>query len=614
MLGKLLFTLTLVAGLASSATAEISATREGDTLVLRSGGQVTLRARPAPEARVEGDTVVLVSNHPLELELPGYTRGLALFRAKRYWTRPVFPPAPERLPGECTMLLWERSGYQVLLPTGVGALTAREGRLELAHATGLVYACGSDPYETLHRAARQALRGAAGKLREEKPFPKPFRYLGWCSWNAFYDQVDRDKVLAAVHSLPVRPGFVLIDDGWMTTAGRKLAAFPANPEKFPGGLGGLKEALGVPYLGVWHTLQGSWDGTVPDLSPGLMLGNEGLSFPDPRGTEFYTRWKGYFAREGVDFVKVDNQAGESRFTEGILPLEEAGAGSQKALQAAYGGSILNCMEMSLENVYNFSLSNLARSSDDYLPGQESARHVFENAYNAVWLSQFAYPDYDMFQSGRPDGAFHAVARAISGGPIYCTDPPGGSDAAVLRRLCYSDGRLLQPDAPGLVARSVLLVDPTVERVVLPLEAPVTRQGYAATLVGCFNVNASSVRGSVGRTGSVCYLWRQGRAVVGRASLELAPGQWEMAYVVPIEHQMALFGALDKYLGPVALQRVAWSDGSMTADIYQGERFGAWLERAPRAVLVNGAPVKFSYRAGLLEVPLPGKNCLVTLTP
>ncbi len=597
MLRHLLLTLALTA----AAPAELTATREGDVVVLRQDGQATLELRPAAGLAVSpsGDTVTISGQ--AQVELPGFARGLSLYRFKRYWTEPVFASDARKLPRESVMLLWERSGqrgFHVLLPV----------------ASGYVYGCGSDPYETLGRAARAAL--VEGKLRTEKPYPEPLRYLGWCSWNAFYDRVDREKVLAAARALrsagiPAR--FILIDDGWMTVSGKKLAGLDA---KFPGGLASLtrelKGPLGYRYVGVWHTLQGYWDGTVPGLTPGLVTNNQ-LTFPDPRGTEFYARWAAFFRGAGVDFVKVDNQAGEARFTDGLMPVAEAGAGAQRALQAAYHNSILNCMEMTPENVYNFSQSNVARSSDDYLPGQNGPRHVFQNAYNAVWLSQFATPDYDMFASGLPDGAYQAVARALSGGPIYCADGPGKASAEVLNRLCYRDGRLLQPDAPGRVAEDLLLVDPTTSPVGLELEAPVERQGYRALLVGCFNVQSAPVRGAVGEQGSACYLWQAGKAVSGVTSVSLPRGGWEMAYVVPLQRGVALFGALDKYLGPVAIQRTAWTGDLLTVELYGGTRFGAYLEQSPAAVTVDGAAARFTFKDHLLVVETPDRDCLINIS-
>lgn len=554
--------------------------------------------------RVDSGGVLTVRGRDFGYQLPGFKRGLALYRHKRYWTSPVFVTDPAALQGDNVMLLWQRDSdpaYHVLLPTGVGAL--RAGRA----TEGLVYATGEDPYETLERAASQV-----GTLRRNKPYPEALRSLGWCSWNAFYDKVDRDKVLQAARSIrqagiPAR--FILIDDGWMTVQGRKLAGLDAASGKFPGGLASLVpelERLGFPYVGVWHTLQGYWDGTVPGLTPGLAVGLEGLIFPDPRGTEFYADWAAHLRQAGIDFVKVDNQAGESRFTD----MPEACAGAQRFLQAAWGNNILNCMEMSVENVYHYTISNVARSSDDYLPGEAGARHVFHNAYNALWLSQFATPDYDMFESGLPDGAYHALARALSGGPIYFTDRPGKADAELLHRLCYANGRLLQPDAPGRVAKELLFVDPTASPVALELEAPVSRAGYQAQMVGCFNVNTVPVKGSVGAQGSVCYL--DGRAGLGRQEVSLPPGGSSVAYVVPVERGVAVLGVLDKYLAPATVMRAAWTGDLLTVELYEGGKFAAWLENAPSRVLVESTPAEFTFQDHLLVVPTPVRNCRVLI--
>ena len=92
----------------------------------------------------------------------------------------------------------------------------------------------------------------------------------------------------------------------------------------------------------------------------------------------------------------------------------------------------------------------------------------ENAYNTLWLGAFAWPDYDMFQSHDPDAGFHALARAMSGGPVYLTDEPGKERPEVIRPLAGADGWLYRLDAPGQVTRDLLFVDPTREPVALKI--------------------------------------------------------------------------------------------------------------------------------------------------
>jgi hypothetical protein len=195
---------------------------------------------------------------------------------------------------------------------------------------------------------------------------------------------------------------------------------------------------------------------------------------------------------GFDFVKIDNQASNVKFTNGLMPLFASGGGSQRNVQEAArkyfsdngaanrnqstGLNLINCMEMSLENAFNWRFSNLARNSDDYLPDspQNAKEHIYQNAYNAYWTANFAYPDWDMFQSHDPNAEFHAVGRAISGGPVYFTDEPGKERPELLRRLAFSDGRLLMLDEPGRVTRDLLLRDASLENVPLKVFGQISR--------------------------------------------------------------------------------------------------------------------------------------------
>src|SRR5690606_33744971 len=109
-------------------------------------------------------------------------------------------------------------------------------------------------------------------------------------------------------------------------------------------------------------------------------------------------------------------------------------------------------------------------------------HVYTNAQVGVWFGHFMQPDWDMFQSGHPWGAFHAAARAVSGGPVYVSDKPNEHDFALLRKLTCSDGSVLSCDLPGVPTLGCLCHDPTHEPVLLQIK---NRNGSSA-LLGIFN--------------------------------------------------------------------------------------------------------------------------------
>jgi hypothetical protein len=285
------------------------------------------------------------------------------------------------------------------------------------------------------------------------------------------------------------------------------------------------------------------------------------------------------------------------------------------------------MEMSLENAYNWRESNVARNSDDYLPDtpQNVKEHVYQNAYNAYWLSNFAYPDWDMFQSHDAHAEYHAAARAVSGGPVYFTDEAGKERPEVLSPLALSDGRLLTLDEPAQVTRDMLLTDPSMEAVPLKIFGTLSGQGHAAAVVAAFNVNktAREVAGAL-RVGDVAgpqgagapperhavYQRSRGLAVVleGReASLPFTLGEFgfDLFTLVPVEQGAAVFGLLDKYVGAAAVVSVARDAGGLTVRLREAGDFGAWLERAPARVEVDGRALPrsgYSFAGGLLRVP------------
>ena len=125
-----------------------------------------------------------------------------------------------------------------------------------------------------------------------------------------------------------------------------------------------------------------------------------------------------------------------------------------------GNAAINCMCHSTENVFNFAQSAVARTSDDFWPRDPASHraHVAVNAFNAVFFSPLVLPDWDMFHSRHPAARLHALARVVSGGPVYVSDAPGNHDAALLRRLALPDGRVLRPALPGRPTADCLFSD------------------------------------------------------------------------------------------------------------------------------------------------------------
>lgn len=265
--------------------------------------------------------------------------------------------------------------------------------------------------------------------------------------------------------------------------------------------------------------------------------------------------------------------------------------------------------------------NLVRTSDDLVPEAPwtNKEHVFQNAYNSFWASIFSYPDYASFQSYLPQAEYQAIARALSGGPIYVSDEAGKEDAELLGRLMLSTGRLLMLDAPGRVTRDTLLVDAALVPVPLKIAGDIRRPGFAAAMVGAFNVNKSAkeVGGHLraadagGLPGVPLAVYERGsgrvRVLDAKSDLSIKLGEYgaELYTLSPIEEDVAVFGLLDKYLGPAAVQEVQREGRDLVVRLEEAGEFGAYLPQRPKSVrigdrvLVTGG---YRYKNRLLRIP------------
>ncbi|MFL6333422.1 MAG: Sip1-related alpha-galactosidase [Pyrinomonadaceae bacterium] len=607
--------------------------------------------------------------------LDRFARGMATKRFKIYWTAPVFFSDYRFLGPANQLVLWRQTegrDYHLLVPLAGGGMLGEVGVSEIewrpefrvaasSYDPGFAprrvplfaYAAGTDPYK-LTRAAYEtafAATGQYGRLRWQKDYPEVFRRLGWCSWNAYGQGVTADKIVQSVRSMREKQipfGFVLVDDGWLSVKDQKLTAFDADQSKFPGGMAALARRLHEEdkslHVGVWHTFQGYWNGVAEGSEVArehrMFKGLEGKLLPDPRegrGESFYEDWYRSLKGWGYDFVKVDGQGNNVKFTDGLMPLFDSGGGAHRNLQSAAekffeagGLGLINCMEMSLENVYNWRTSNIARGSDDYQPELKynPKDHVFQNAYNAYWLANFAYPDWDMFQSHDPAAEYHAVARAVSGGPVYFTDEAGKERPEILKRLALSDGRLLMADEPAQVTRDLLLSDPSVEATALKVFARVTRPGLSVGVVAAFHVNKTEPR-VAGRLGAgdaemtapapgpneplpriAVYRMSDARVTLlgpqaPPLTFELSDGSYELFTLAHVQGDLAIFGLLDKYLSPAAVLSVTRGGDAAVVRLIEAGDFGAWLARPPLRVEIDGralTPSSYNYAGGLLRIP------------
>ena len=359
------------------------------------------------------------------------------------------------------------------------------GKLEITSDTSgicrltgdfLAVSVSTDPFKAVennYRGAR-SLGAIRVPLRSERTLPEFFKGFGWCTWDAFYKEVSSEKIYEKLgefkaKDIPVK--WVIIDDGWMNTRGSLLAGFEEDRVKFPEGLKAtitrMKTEYGVEKVGVWHAFNGYWQGIdiesdlYREQKDNLFITPSGLALPsldEDKAFAFWDKWHTYLAGCGVDFLKVDNQSSNSTHIIGAVPTAEgcriAHNAIERSVQKNFGGAMIDCMGMDMENVLARPISAVSRNSDDFFPKRERGfiKHLTQNAYNAIWHNQIYFCDFDMWWSDHESAYQSGVLRAISGSPIYVSDAIGKSRRDTILAAIESDGGVMLCD---LAARPTL---------------------------------------------------------------------------------------------------------------------------------------------------------------
>ena len=598
----------------------------------------------------------------------------------RYWTDPEWNDSLTKVSEETQYAIWKESSgkYGVMIPlVGGGMRAVMEGDKDSVLLVSQSFhegfgpeavplfaiGYGDDPYEltrSVYTFAMTTMRetdpeGVIGRLRWEKEYPDIFKYIGWCSWNSHYRAISGKALYEHARGFKEAGfpmGFILIDDGWQevsrptnlpwVSGNLYMTGLGTDDKKFPNGLSPvvskLKDEYNIKYVGVWHTFQGYWDGIARDSKLGreykdaLMPVNKKAAVPDPRsnaGQKFWNDWYSRLAGEGVDFVKVDNQSTYPSLVGDKLPISHAMAGAQRNLQAAakkyFNSRVINCMEMNIDVVYQWETTNIARTSIDYVPifYHNPRTHVTKNVMNSLWMSNLAYPDYDMWKTHDQNADYHSVARAISGGPVYITDNAGEERYELLWPLVLQDGKIIQVDEPALPVEKTMFEDPMRSGKPLLAFAPVNKGGViAAWNVDSFerkvsaSLAPSDVKGMEGDKFAVFDYFDNRLFVVERGDeFPVELGRWDVKLFtfVPIEEGFAAIGLADKYISSATVLDVDLKPGRALVELPEAGRFVAYMEKKPEAVKAGGQKVpasKWSFNNGMIEVSFtenPGKK-------
>jgi len=638
------------------------------------GVVVNYQGRPLPPER----------SMVLSLEPPSSRRVFSAFILPHdpHWTDPLWTDSLLGLNPKTQFALWQGPdgnwGALVSL-VGGGLVTTlessglkilavsetRDAKFAPGKVPVFVIGFGDNPYRLIREVYAfgfQLMKSAdpehvVGNLRKDKPFPEIFRYLGFCSWNTYYQKVDESKILASGKSfknqgVPVR--WILIDDRWMAVVKtvavneksrtRSLTGFDADPLKFPQGLAHttkiLKQEYGFSQVGVWLTFQGYWNGVAlnselgRDYKDSLMPITDLVGIPDPRssaGAKFWDGWFKFLSEAGMDFVKVDNQSDLAGYVHGAMPSAWAMAQAQKNLQPAtekyFRNNLIDCMEMNVDTIYQWEKTNLGRASTDFHPEKyrDPRRHQVKSVMNALWLSNILYPDYDMWMTHDNHADYHAVARAISRGPVYITDKPGRTEMKYLRPLVYEDGEIIFADEPGLPAVESILENPYESG--KPLTA-FARSGDGGILAG-WNVDKKyrpvktafwpgEVEGLRGERFAV-YDYFQGTVKAmdreQKFPVQFHPWEVRLFIIAPIKNGFAPIGLSEKFVAPATIRKLKVGEDKALLTLAESGKFAAFIDARPQSVKADGKemfPASASYANGLLQVDLPRSSKPVEL--
>lgn len=619
--------------------------------------------------------------------LTGFRRYSACFRNKSCWMIPSIGNSVSELPGETQFLLLDYGNeeYVMLIPLVEGAFrSSLQGmpgnRLRMYVESGdvcqktesslsLYILKGTDPYEMIEIASKEISdRLQTFRLLKDKKIPWFSHYLGWCSWNAFYNDVTSAKVesqLVNMRDKHVPLQWILIDAGMQSfNDAKEMTSFEADSVKFPGGLKPftqmVKEEYGIKQIFTWHTVWGYWKGVDPevfgermtpfviperyraqfskkgkssDLEQEATVGpayyprtniGETLNLPGPTLGDFYSKYYDYLRRQGIDGTKIDAMTwiecmGDNGGGGRVKMMRELLDGVQKASAINFGGDYINCSSCSNDYIFNAMTACVTRSSGDFFPEKPETHgfHVYTNAHTSFWMGEIVLPDWDMFQSGHVAGPFHAASRAISGGPVYTTEEVGSENADVLRALCTSNGRLLSCVRPARVAKSSLFTDPASNE----LAVNIYNENSCNKVIGTFNCSYDKnrkidVRSVVpysdicpeSGTKYVCYDYIDGTLTQfseGKPIEGTLPSLGFNLYTfAPVRNGFAVIGSIEKFNPGGAVTSVEEIPGGVAVKMIDGGALLAYSEKKPSKILCDGEDLDFNFGHRRLEVTVP----------
>ena len=485
--------------------------------------------------------------------------------------------------------------------------------------------------------------------REKKVYPEPFKYLGWCSWEQYKKNISSkllEETASQLEASPIPVRWMLVDDGFQTQEGLKLISFQTRQDKFPQGWQPLMKhkSSKLKWMGLWNCYYGLWNGIHPkhrldaQTARGLVSTTKGKILPGdgPGGAgAFYNPFLQSVKDAGFDFVKIDVQAEYLKHADGLDNPVRHNTKCSEALEQACrktGLSLMNCMAQGTVNIQNTRYSAITRCSIDYKLGDEAMgkSHILQSYANTLWLGQTAWPDHDMFHSTDPTSArLMAVSKAVSGGPVYLSDPADKLNPENIMPLVWSDGLLLRPRAPAVPLPDSVFLDALNENRLYRVIAPLPGQSAAVVLynlkhpspaepvqgkislgdyknaAALLNGNAAEAYASIPAEGIAAYSAEGGRALTPAQpdlDVKLTGFKDRLFIMAPIVRGWAVIGRGDKFLSPCALAAAPeYGADSLRFRVKESGPVVVWRGKSP--VKAGNVPVK-NLGNGFYELQFP----------
>lgn len=454
----------------------------------------------------------------------------------------------------------------------------------------ICYAQAENPYEAVREVWELAMNtdGIKGNInwRKNKTYPEAYKYLGWCSWEHYRQNINEEIIVNAISEIkksliPFR--WVLVDDGYLDIEKGQLLSFGVDKRKFPNGWEPITSQKDekIKWMGIWRNFNGAWGGISPEHTMSHL--QEYLVLRGPRympkisfeaSNAYYNEMTANTRNNGFDMIKVDFQSDNFRYNTGsenaILGVHYNNSALEENCKSK-DLQLLNCIAQQNFNVFNQKYSALIRGSVDYKITKDRLDvTLVQNFTNAFWLGHTHWLDQDMFFANHESSAhLMAVARAISGGPIYLSDEPQNIDDTVLKPLTYSDGRILGTLAPAIPLPESLMQDPYYEGEAFRVIAPL-KNNCAAIMAVNLNQDDKDVSASVSvndypfaggliqpyeglwempKEGIILYDYYAGSASILKNdhAFTLASRKERLFQLSPVQHGWSVIGRPDKYL-------------------------------------------------------------------